>query len=98
MGATTACRGFRGAPSRSPTSTTTAPVDLIVDLNAVSGVGITSFPNQRTDTRTGTTTAELPSIGPVPVWPPFTPAPALNGVAALTGRPAGAEVPNRPIV
>ena len=66
---------------------TTAAVDLIVDLNAVSGVGITSFPNQRTDTRTGTTTAELPSVGPVPVWPPFTPAPALSGIAALTGRP-----------
>ena len=77
---------------------TRSAVDLIVDLNAVSGVGITSFPNQRTDTRTGTTTAELPSIGPVPVWPPFTPAPALNGVAALTGRPAGADVTNRPIV
>ncbi len=77
---------------------TTAAVDLIVDLNAVSGVGITSFPNQRTDTRAGTTTAELPSVGPVPVWPPFTPAPALSGIAALTGRPAGADVTNRPIV
>ena len=77
---------------------TTAAVDLIVDLNAVSGVGITSFPNQRTDTRTGTTTAELPSVGPVPVWPPFTPAPALSGIAALTGRPAGTDVTNRPIV
>ncbi len=77
---------------------TTTAVDMIVDVNAVSGVGITSFPNQRTDTRTGTTTAELPSVGPVPVWPPFTPAPALSGVAALTGRPAGADVTNRPIV
>jgi hypothetical protein len=77
---------------------TTAALDLIVDLNAVSGVGITSFPNQRTDTRTGSTTAELPGLGPVPVWPPFTPAPALSGIAALTGRPAGADVTNRPIV
>ncbi len=76
----------------------TSAVDLIVDLNAVSGVGITSFPNQRTDTRSGTTTAELPSIGPVPVWPPYTPLPALSGVAALTGRPAGADVTNRPIM
>jgi hypothetical protein len=34
---------------------TPATVDLIVDLNAVSfDTGITSFPNRRTDTRSGT--------------------------------------------
>ncbi len=77
---------------------TTAAADLIVDVNAVSGVGISSFPNQRTDTRTGATSIELPGIGPVPQWPPYEPVPALDGVAALTGEPVGAEVTARPIV
>ena len=77
---------------------TTAAADIIVDTNAVAGVGITSFPNQRTDTRTGATTIELPGIGPVPTWPPFDPLPALTGMAALTGLPAGADVTGRPIV
>ncbi len=73
-------------------------VDLVVDVNAASGVGITSFPNQRTDTRTGTTVAELPVVGPVPQWPPFTPLPALNGIAALTGLAVAPDVAARPIV
>jgi Protein of unknown function (DUF3048) N-terminal domain/Protein of unknown function (DUF3048) C-terminal domain len=77
---------------------TTAATDMIVDVNAVSGVGISSFPNQRTDTRTGTTSVELPGIGPVPQWPPYQPLPALVGVAALTGEPASADVTARPIV
>ena len=60
---------------------TTSAVDLIVDLNAVSGVGITSFPNQRTDTRTGTTTAELPSVGPVPRVAPVHPGAGARAVS-----------------
>ncbi|TVR28377.1 MAG: DUF3048 domain-containing protein [Ilumatobacter sp.] len=78
--------------------TTSAPADVIVDVNAVSGVGITSFPNRRTDTRSGTTTTELPGVGAVPEWPPFEPSPALDGVAALTGVPASATLTQRPIV
>ena len=77
---------------------TTSAADVIVDVNAVAGAGIVSFPNQRTDTRSGTTTLELPGIGEIPVWPPFTPLPALDGIAALTGEPAGADVSRRPIV
>ena len=76
---------------------TTAAADMIIDINAVAGAGITSFPNQRTDTRTGTTTIELPGVGEVPVWPPYTPLPALAGTAALTGLPAGADITSRPI-
>jgi hypothetical protein len=77
---------------------TSAPADVIVDVNAVSGVGITSFPNRRTDTRSGTTTSEPPGMAAVPEWPPFVPAPPLVGVAALTGAPASDEVARRPIV
>ena len=76
---------------------TTAAADMIIDVNAVAGAGITSFPNQRTDTRTGTTTIELPGVGEVPVWPPYTPLPAVAGTAALTGLPAGPDVTSRPI-
>lgn len=77
---------------------TSAPADIIVDVNAVSGVGITSFPNRRTDTRSGTTTSEFPGTAAVPEWPPFEPAPPLDGVAALTGLPANDTITSRPIV
>ncbi len=77
---------------------TSVDADLIVDVNAVSHVGITSFPNRRTDTRTGTTSTELPGAHAVPQWPPFDPAPALDGVAALTGAPASATITQRSIV
>ncbi len=77
---------------------TLRPAALIIDINGVSAVGISSFPNQRTDTR-----IELPPGGPlspieVPVWPPYQPLPALDGVAALTGLPADATVTHRPIL
>ncbi len=77
---------------------TTSAADLIIDVNAVAGAGIVSFPNQRTDTRSGTTTLELPGIGEIPTWPPFAPLPALTGVAALTGEPVASDVTSRPIV
>ena len=75
---------------------TTSAADVIVDINAVAGAGIVSFPNQRTDTRSGATTLELPGIGEVPVWPPFTPLPALDGLAALTGESVSADITRRP--
>ncbi len=34
----------------------------------------------------------------VPVWEPYVPFPPLDGVAALTGEPAGADVTSRPII
>jgi hypothetical protein len=79
-----------------------AATDLIVDVNAVaSDIGIFSFPNQRTDTRSGTrppvTSVPADAFG-VPVWPPFTPRPAAPGVSALTGAPVDAATANRPIV
>ena len=77
---------------------TTTATDVIVDINAVAGAGIVSFPNQRTDTRSGTTTLELPGIGEIPVWPPYTPLPALEGFAALTGEPVSSEITRRPVV
>jgi hypothetical protein len=77
---------------------TTSPTDVIVDVNAVAGAGIVSFPNQRTDTRAGATALELPGIGEIPTWPPFTPRPPLDGLAALTGEPVSADMTRRPIV
>jgi hypothetical protein len=77
---------------------TSAPADIIVDVNAASGVGITSFPNRRTDTRTAATTSEPPGTSAVPQWPPFEPGPPLQGVAALTGAPASETITRRPIL
>jgi hypothetical protein len=77
---------------------TSAPADIIVDVNAVSGVGITSFPNRRIDTRSGTTTSGTPGATAVPEWAPFEPGPPLVGVAALTGAPASETITSRPIV
>jgi hypothetical protein len=77
---------------------TSAPADIIVDINAVSGVGITSFPNRRIDTRSGTTTSQPPGTVAVPEWAPFEPGPPLAGVAALTGAPASETITSRPIV
>lgn len=80
---------------------TLAPVDLVIDVNGVSGTGITSFENRRTDTRSGTTPGSrdrpVDSNG-VPVWPPYSALPQLSGVAALTGAPADHTVTSRPIV
>ena len=77
---------------------TQRPTALIVDINGVSDVGISSFPNQRTDTRTqGLPPGSVTSVN-VPVWPPYTTLPPLHGIAALTGLPADAAVTRRPIL
>ena len=74
------------------------PVAMIVDVNAVSVAGINSFTNHRTDTRVDELPAgSVTTIG-VPVWPAYTPKPALDGVAALTGAPADSTITNRPIL
>jgi hypothetical protein len=73
---------------------------LIVDINAVSDVGIRSFPNRRTDTRLqGAPDSTAPvGGGGVPVWAPYVPKAPLVGVAALIGLPAEATVTARPLV
>ncbi|MEY2582517.1 MAG: hypothetical protein QOE09_2366, partial [Ilumatobacteraceae bacterium] len=76
---------------------TLRPAALVVDINAVSDVGISSFPNHRTDTRALPAPDPVPPIE-VPVWPTYQLLPALNGIAALTGLPADATVTTRPIV
>ena len=74
------------------------PVAMIVDVNAVSVAGINSFTNHRTDTRVDELPAgSVTTIG-VPVWHAYTPKPALDGVAALTGAPADSTITNRPIL
>ena len=79
---------------------TSQPVALVVDVNGVSGAGISSFPNRRFDTRNGTVTDTATGVGAdgSRTWPPFQPAPALAGVAALTGRAADPAVAARPIL
>ena len=80
---------------------TLRPAALIIDINGVSGAGISSFPNRRVDTRApapgDSSTTSRPGDEP-PVWPPYTPRPALIGTAALTGRSADAGVTGRPIL
>lgn len=50
---------------------TSTPVDIIVDVNAVSfDVGINSFANRRTDTRTGTFVPQIPAGGNLRVHVP----------------------------
>jgi hypothetical protein len=71
---------------------------LVIDINGVSDVGINSFPNQRTDTRTQVLPPGSITSANVPVWPPYTTLPALEGVATLTGLPADASVTGRPIL
>ena len=71
---------------------------LVVDVNGVSDVGISSFPNHRTDTRTQVLPIGSITSLNVPVWPPYTALPALVGTAALTGLPTGPTVTNRPIL
>ncbi|MFK8024231.1 MAG: DUF3048 domain-containing protein [Ilumatobacter sp.] len=81
---------------------TSDAVELVIDINATaSPIGIFSFPNQRVDTRTGSTvpmtTVPVDASGQ-PVWPPFTPSPGVAGVSALTGRPIDAATAARPVV
>ena len=68
------------------------PTALIVDINAVSDVGISSFPNYRIDTRSQVLPPGSVTPNNVPVWPPYTTLPPLDGVAALTGLPADATI------
>lgn len=79
-----------------------ASAEMIIDINGVSAVeGITPFPNRRTDTRFGAQPTPEPvpvDINGIPQWPPYVPFPPLNGVAALTGLPASANVAKRPII
>ena len=77
---------------------TSQPAALIVDINGVSAVGISSFPNRRTDTRDGPGAPGAITVGDVPVWPAYAVKPPLDGVAALTGLAADPAVTKRPIL
>ena len=77
---------------------TLQPTALVVDVNAVSLFGISSFPNHRIDTRTQRLPPGSITSNDVPVWPPYTTLPPLDGVAALTGLPADATVTHRPLL
>ena len=77
---------------------TQRPTAMVVDINAVSDVGISSFPNYRIDTRSQTLPPGSITPSNVPVWPPYSTLPPLEGVAALTGLPADETITNRPIL
>ena len=77
---------------------TQRPAAMILDINGVSDVGISSFPNERTDTRSQTLPPGSITSNNVPVWPPYTLLPPLSGIAALTGLPADATITSRPIL
>jgi Protein of unknown function (DUF3048) N-terminal domain/Protein of unknown function (DUF3048) C-terminal domain len=77
---------------------TLRPTALVIDVNGVSDIGISSFPNYRIDTRNQVLPPGSVTSVSVPVWPPYTARPALNGVAALTGLPADATITGRPIL
>jgi hypothetical protein len=77
---------------------TQQPTAMIIDLNAVSSFGIYSFANHRIDTRRDDLPPGSITTAGVPVWPPYTTLPAMNGIAALTGLPADAAVTARPIL
>ena len=64
---------------------TSAPVEMIVDINAVSDTGITSFTNQRTDTRASTTT---PPPTNAPVGPRAIPVSIVDLEVDAFARPA----------
>jgi hypothetical protein len=71
---------------------------MVIDINGVSDVGISSFPNHRIDTRSQTLPPGSITTNNVPVWPPYETLPPLDGIAALTGLPADAAVARRPVL
>jgi hypothetical protein len=78
------------------------PTAIVVDVSAVaSDQAIAAFPNRRVDTRPATSPVEPilpPGPGAVPIWPTYQTAPALEGIAALTGARVNQTVTNRPIL
>jgi hypothetical protein len=79
-----------------PTKANPAPVDV----NGVAGAGISSFPNRRIDSRTGTVTDSSAGVNVdgTRTWPPYQPVPALLDVAALTGEAIDPAVAARPVL
>ena len=79
---------------------TSQPAALVIDVNGVSGAGISSFPNRRIDTRAGTATdtGRVAKPDGTRTWPPYHPVPALLDIAALTGKATDPAVAARPIL
>ena len=71
---------------------------IVVDVNGVSDIGIQSFPNRRTDTRSGSTIEVPGADGQVPTWPDYTPKGPLASKAALTGLAADSATRSRGIL
>lgn len=100
--------GFDGLTISVPSTTTTIPPTTTTTTTTLPST-TTTLPATTTSTTTTTTTSTTTTTVPVPVpttildngvpiWEPFEPLPALDGIAALTGQPAEPEVTNRPIL
>jgi hypothetical protein len=85
-------------PSTTTTTTTTLPTTTLPTTTTLPPT-TTTLPS--TTTTTTTTTVPAPTTileNGVPIWEPYEPLPALDGIAALTGFPAEVDVTSRPIV
>ncbi len=94
-------------PSTSTTTTTTTTTTLPPTTTTLppttTTTPTTTLPPTTTTTTTTTTTAPVPVPttileSGVPIWEPYELLPALDGIAALTGEPAGPDVSSRPII
>jgi hypothetical protein len=86
------------AISVSSTTTTTLPATPTTTTLPTTATTTTLPP---TTTSTTTTTVPVPTTileNGVPIWEPYEPLPALDGIAALTGFPAEADDTSRPII
>jgi len=97
-------------PSTTTTTTTLPPATTVATTTTFLPAATTTRPATTTTTTTSpstttttstTTTIPTPSTileNGVPIWEPYEPLPGLDGIAALTGEPAEADVTSRPIV
>jgi hypothetical protein len=86
-----------GSTTSSTTASTTAPTPVSTEPPPTSTVEKAPKKGKPAVPATTTTTVHVAPVDSyqVTVWPPFAPAGPLDGVAALTGEPAGPETTNR---
>ncbi len=87
-------------PSSTTTTTTTTTLPPTTTTTTTLPPTTTTLPPTTTTTTT-TTTVPVPTTildNGVPIWEPYEPLPGLDGIAALTGLPAEADVTGRPIL
>ncbi len=86
-------------PTSTSTTTTTTTTTTLPPTTTTTTT--TTLPPTTTTSTTTTTTEPVPTTvldNGIPIWEPYEPLPALEGIAALTGEPAAADVTSRPII